>query len=193
MPRGLKPEQHLPSLSLLASPSSSSFFRFQPPICHEGLGIISRRPRALLFSHHSDDPTPGFPPIVGAKHSVFERLDDGRELHEVGVYSLSPDAGVSSLGEYFPVPRISLDNRLNINPAVILSHHPVSLSTLSHTFTGIPYRHHPALAAPTKTLKKLQARTFPPSHIMIINFFCTISPIRRSPPPGLTVCVFVVV
>lgn len=64
-------------------------------IHHEGLGILRRRSRFLLHSHQFIDPAPRRSSVASAKHDVFERLDDGRGLHEVGIYPLSPAVPLS--------------------------------------------------------------------------------------------------
>ena len=107
-------------LGIQNSPSSlpPSSVDFTRRTHHEGLGILPRRSRPLLFSHRFADPSSGFLPIVSAEYDVLERLDDGRELHEAGVYSLSPGASTSHC-ECSRDPRITLNNALNINPSPV--------------------------------------------------------------------------
>ena len=100
---------------------------------HEGLGILSRRPRALLFHHNPlIGPIPGSSSIVNPEHDVLERLDDGRELHEVGVHSLStfhfrPDHFEQCVERFTPQPS---------SPATSAS--PSAYPGLaSHTFSGV--------------------------------------------------------
>ena len=132
-------------------PSSANFTRRTH---HEGLGILPQRSRPLLFSHRFADPSPGFLPIVSAEYDVLECLDDGRELREAGVYSLSPSASTSHC-ECSRDPRITLNNALSINPTVLP--HPTSLLIPSATSMTIPYRRSHILA--------LFRRSSPESHI----------------------------
>ena len=126
-------------LGIQSSPSSlpPSSLDFTHRTHHEGLGILSRRSRPLLFSHRFADPSPGFLPVVSTEYDVLERLDDGRELYEAGVHSLSPGMSTSHC-ECSRDPRITLNNALNINPTVLP--HPTSLPIPSSAISmAIPY------------------------------------------------------
>jgi len=162
------PRCFLPALSS-SSPTPPLLTFFHIGSHNEGLGIISRRPRALLFYHPLIGPTPGSLSIVNTEHDVLERLDDGRELHEVGVYSLSTSQFRSDHFEQRverPIPRSDLVplHRTSIHlPWPIQPH-----------FNGCFRTVHPTRGTPEK-------QQGPNSPYHTTQSFCTISPIRFSP------------
>jgi len=78
----------------------SHIFTLQLPLHNEGLVNLSRRSRTLPTINSFTGSTPTYSLIARTEHGVFKRLDDGRELHEAGVHSLSPGLSPSTFPQH---------------------------------------------------------------------------------------------